>query len=315
MLLESLVDYAGLFPPASLELPDAATRFARYQRSPFGWMLGSFVIPLERVVELLEVIEAAELSEGTVWPLSVLVRGDLCEARGRLESLATELHLLSSQTTAGEVRIQALEVRPAEPDEIRLFHERQRGGVLVFYETPVDSDLDARLAAIAEVGGLAKVRTGGVVAEMIPPATEVARFVAACQRYGVPWKATAGLHHPVRAEQALTYENDPPRARMHGFLNLLAAAARAEAASGGEAGDLEEILLDVDNTNFTTEGDAFHWRDTAFDTEHLRRMRRMSFVSFGSCSFEEPVDDLQSMGWVIRDAAEALHGFLEESLK
>ena len=73
--------------------------------------------------------------------------------------------------------------------------------------------------------------------EAIPDPADLARFIAACAAAGVPWKATAGLHHPVRAEQALTYEPGAPRAVMHGFLNVFAAAAFA--GGGAPLADLE----------------------------------------------------------------------------
>ena len=80
------------------------------------------------------------------------------------------------------------------------------------------------VAAIARRGGRAKMRTGGVTAEAFPTAAQVLRFLRACTEARVPFKATAGLHHPLRAEYRLTYAPDSPRGTMFGFLNVFLTA-------------------------------------------------------------------------------------------
>jgi hypothetical protein len=129
----------------------------------------------------------------------------------------------------------------------------------------------ASLADLAERGDRAKVRCGG---KRIPTVSELAAFVAACRRLGVPFKATAGLHHAVRTGD------------QHGFLNLLAAAA---------FGDEEDALSETDPAAFALDADAFRWRDRAADPKQVADMRRDLFVSFGSCSFTEPVDELRAL--------------------
>jgi hypothetical protein len=136
----------------------------------------------------------------------------------------------------------------------------------------------------------AKIRTGGITPEAIPHPDRVATFIRICAMHGVPFKATAGLHHPVRCMHPLTYDADATHATMHGFVNVFMAAAFPH--------DAERILPEEDPRAFRFEDDAAWWRDHAVTTEHLAAVRREFAISFGSCSFEEPVADLQELGWL-----------------
>jgi hypothetical protein len=156
----------------------------------------------------------------------------------------------------------------------------------VYCEVPV-----AELDAVKAAGCLAKVRTGGVKPEAIPPVGEVADFIRACAERRLAFKATAGLHHPVRAEHPLTYAPDAPRAVMHGFLNVFLAACFAW---HGRC-DIEPVLEEADPTAFRFDGRA-HWRDRSLGAAEVEEARANFAHAFGSCSFEEPVRDLQSLG-------------------
>jgi hypothetical protein len=135
------------------------------------------------------------------------------------------------------------------------------------------------------------------VPEAIPDPGSLARFLEAFAAADVPFKATAGLHHPIRAEQPLTYEEDAPRAAMHGFLNVFAASAFAR--GGMKAPGLEEVLREADPEAFRLDEDALAWREKRVPTAELEALRNGFATSFGSCSFAEPVADLRSLG-VIR---------------
>jgi len=143
---------------------------------------------------------------------------------------------------------------------------------------------------LAKHGLCAKIRTGGITPEAIPHPDRVATFIHVCAMHAVPFKATAGLHHPLRCVRALTYDADSPRATMHGFINVFMAAAFPHQA--------ERILVEEDPHAFRFEDDAAWWRDHAVTTEHLAAVRREFAISFGSCSFEEPVAELKELGWL-----------------
>jgi hypothetical protein len=161
-------------------------------------------------------------------------------------------------------RVEAVEVPPAVAADVDTTVEE------VYVERPVDG-LDW-LDEVAALGRRAKVRCGGA---SVPSVAELAAFVRRCRKLGVPFKATAGLHHPVAA---------PGR---HGFLNLLAAAT---------FGDEERALADEDPTAFALGDGRFAWRGREAGAAEIARVRRDVFVSFGSCSVAEPVEDLEALG-------------------
>jgi len=141
-----------------------------------------------------------------------------------------------------------------------------------YVEVPIDRALEDRLDRIARVGLHAKVRCGGASAPDVPG---LARFVRACRERRIPFKATAGLHHAVRKDGE------------HGFLNLLAAAV---------FGDEEEALSERDAGAFALDACAFAWRDRSADGSALVRARRERLRSIGSCSFFEPIEELERLG-------------------
>jgi hypothetical protein len=156
----------------------------------------------------------------------------------------------------------------------------------VYCEVPI-----AELDAVRAAGCCAKVRTGGVTPEAIPSVTAVADFIRACADRKLAFKATAGLHHAVRAEHALTYKPDAPRAVMHGFLNVSMASALAWHGDR----DLEPVLSETDAYAFRFDARA-HWRDRCLSAEQVREARSQFLHAFGSCSFEEPIADLHALG-------------------
>jgi hypothetical protein len=147
------------------------------------------------------------------------------------------------------------------------------------------------LDAVERAGCFAKIRTGGVTPEAIPPVEDVADFIRACAERQIAFKATAGLHHPIRSMRPLTYAPDAPRAMMHGFLNVFLAAAFAWS---GER-DIEPILNETDPRAFSFEP-VGRWNNKLLTVEQIRDARTNFAHSFGSCSFEEPVQDLRELG-------------------
>jgi hypothetical protein len=212
VLLTHLIDYAGLFPPASLDMQTAMRNYAAYRGGEYAWMLGRFVVPAARTSE----VDAS-------WPLAVL------------ESAPRKMEV------AGDV---------------------------VYYEAPLDRDP-------AILGARAKIRLGG---EAVPESAPVAAFLTRCAKARVAFKATAGLHHPLR---------NPP---MHGFVNLFLAAALAWRG--------EDPLPTLEASEFHFDDDAVRWQNHTVTIDELRDVREQFAISFGSCSFEEPIDDLKALGWL-----------------
>jgi hypothetical protein len=287
-LLASLVDYAGLFPPAAEPMDGAVAEYARARRSPEAWILGRFVLPAGRLSDLARAAGALLPDGGTAepWRLSALLAAD---ARGDLARVVS-----FNDAHAGRAAVDAVEAKAASAEEAGDVLDALPPGVAAAVEVPLDADLDPILAVLRERGARAKVRTGGVVPEAIPDPAALARFIERCAAAGVGWKATAGLHHPVRGERALTYGADAPRAVMHGFLNVFGAAALR--AAGAPAGEIEAVLRETDPAAFRLDGDGLAWRHLRAPVAAIERARGSVAASFGSCSFAEPVSGLRELG-------------------
>jgi len=162
---------------------------------------------------------------------------------------------------ASDPRIEAVEIPPNGPvDSVA----RE-----MYFEVDPEIAPEA-VEELARTGGRLKVRCG----PRVPAVDALAATIRACREQALPFKATAGLHHAVRQDGR------------HGFVNLLAAAV---------FGDEEAALDEDDAGSFFVEGQAFRWRDRTASAAEVARGREL-FVAFGSCSFDEPVDDLRALG-------------------
>jgi hypothetical protein len=288
-LLTGLVDYAGLFPPASDDMRPALENYASYLESPDRKALGRFVVPLPRLEELEEsargLLPRGRRSEA--WHLSVLVAEDVRAAADEILKF-NRRHAPGSRN--GAAIIDVAELKASKGDEIARQRADLPSKLEAFFEIPCTGDVSPLVRRMAKVGARAKIRTGGVTPEAFPPALAVIDFMTACLREGVPFKATAGLHHPVRGEYRLTYQSDSPKWMMYGFLNVFIAAALL---CSGESGDIALAELEeTDPSAFTFEEDSIHWREKSVSAEQVRACRKEFAISFGSCSFREPIEEL-----------------------
>lgn len=289
-LLHESIDYAGLFPPAGLDMPAAVQNYARYHASPDAWALGRFVMPVSRLGEL-EAAAAKHLSRDRAdspWRLSVLAGPELALD---LEAIA-EFNERHSRTGAAFVA-DTLELKATSTSAVANLMGTVPGGLQTYVEIPIGGDPREILAAVAHHGGRAKVRTGGVTRESFPSATHLLRFIRASVQAGLPFKATAGLHHPVRSEYHLTYAEDSAAAPMFGFLNLFLATGFVRA--GMHDSDAVRLLEERSPRAFQVDDDGITWERHRLDREALRSMRQEGMISFGSCSFTEPLSDLEAL--------------------
>jgi len=291
-LITGLVDYAGLFPPAGEDMRRALERYASYLGSPDRRVLGRFIVPISRLKELEEsgsdLMPLGDSSEP--WRLSVLVAGDVQAAAAEMLEF-NDRH--SPESGAGGAVIDVVELKASTANEI--VHQRSDlpGRFIAYFEIPINTDVSALVRAIATAGARAKIRTGGITPEAFPRAERIVDFLSACKHQGVAFKATAGLHHAVRGEYRLTYEPGSPNAMMYGFLNLFVAAALLY------SGESEETALssleDSEPSAFSFSDDAVQWREKRIALEQIAKFRSRFGISFGSCSFREPVDELASI--------------------
>ena len=290
-LLAGAIDYAGLFPPARLDMRAAVERYAGFRLSGERWALGCFVLPAARLDELVAELGPASPDDGT-WPLSVVLGDDVAADARRIATFSdAQEDAAIIECVEGRIGAGMSEARTRLDEIVRALSRSPT----LFIELPTTGDLDGLLELVRAVGACAKIRTGGVTAELFPPAQAVSRFVCGCARHHVAFKATAGLHHPIRATYPLTYERDAPSAVMFGFLNVLVAAVVARA--GGSEEDVRAIL-EVERggaADFVFGDDAMRWREHTISTEQIVHARAAFVRSFGSCSFEEPIEDLRSL--------------------
>lgn len=288
-LLTGAIDYAGLFPPAALSMRDAVARYASYRGSADAWALGRFVVPLSRAEELVTAQrELVPPSQG--WRLSVLLGEDPVADATRIRAFnASHAGLALIDSAEAKLTGTAATVRRG----IDKLAENIPPSVRLFIETPTTEELGLFIAAIAAANVCAKIRTGGVTTDAFPTAGTVAHFLACCAEHDTRFKATAGLHHPWRGAYPLTYEPNAERGTMFGFLNLMTAAAVARA--GGTLDDIVEILEAERGSDFRFGDDELRWREFHLTRQQLVEAHATFALSFGSCSFDEPVHDLRRL--------------------
>jgi hypothetical protein len=278
--LSELIDYAGLYPPAALDMRPALHNYLSYRKGDHARVLGRFIVDLARLDELreaageavadlrLSVIAAPEADFNTIW----------------------------KHRSAG-LRIESVEIKCDAPLKIARICEQLPPGVTCYLEIPIAQACTSTLDAIAAVGHHAKLRMGGVVPEAFPETRPIVERLHLLADRDVAFKATAGLHHPLRSRHRLTCAADSPSGMMHGFLNLLCAAGAVRFGSAKE--DVERILEEQDPAAFHVSAEAIGVHELRWTAEQLREVRQF-FTGFGSCSFTEPIQDLEALGWPLQ---------------
>ncbi len=288
VLLAGLIDYAGLFPPSQLSMPEAVRNYADYKNSDYNWMLGSLIVPVGSLDEFAESAQSFfSREENGAWRLSVLASEDIDDSIRQIENFNARF--------SSKVICDVIEVKTNDRAQIETIANAVSSDFTTYFELPLKENLEGLVGVLAAKKQRAKIRTGGVTADAFPSAEEIIRFMQTCIVANVPFKATAGLHHPLRCTKPLTYESNAPTGKMHGFLNVFLAAGFLQ--QGYQPSLIEELLRDEAAENFMFDENGVLWREEYFlSVEQLRNMREKGAVSFGSCSFEEPIADLQEIG-------------------
>ncbi|MEP7012550.1 MAG: hypothetical protein ABJC13_19690 [Acidobacteriota bacterium] len=286
-LMTGLIDYAGLFPPAGLPMRDAVGNFARYRQSPELWMLGRIVVPARRLMEFGATFdETPEKAHQGRWDLSVLLTKETTE-----EDLAIAQAFAMSQPG---INLGAFETPADSIEAIERLRALVPGAQEIYFELPLQApNLDQLLLAIARNGACAKVRTGGLEKKSFPSPDALLTFLTACTEARAPWKATAGLHHALRGNAALTYKPSSPSAKMHGFLNVFLAATALWA--GRPQSEALALLSGEGRGDLKIEDDAIAWRGVRLTASEIAEARRSFCRSIGSCSFTEPVGEIRDI--------------------
>lgn len=290
-----MIDDAGLFPPAKLSLPDALAAHARAIDGPYGWMLKRFVVPASRLSELSEALG----QRGAPLRTTVVFDGVLLE---NFSAIAREIH-----SGTGRIAVEALELKlddlPGDEPAAKAAALDQMEHVGAFAEPPAiyleigisdDVHLELNLQAFGPPGSgtarrFPKVRCGGADATAVPSASQLAQFIARTRDLALPFKATAGLHHPIRHQDAQTGH------AQHGFVNVAGAALFAR-THAFDREKLEAMLLDENAPDFRFSERCFEWRGAMATPDEIAAGRDAAFHSIGSCSLDEPVAGLVALG-------------------
>ena len=317
--MQGLIDYAGLFPPADLSLEKAIRNYRQYLEDEDRWMLSRFILPAGMIEKLLP--HARELFDAEEDPLSLSVLGaptnTISEFRQQIAIVAKSSGPSATQEGGAVIRADLLEIKL--PREVALSADKNLTTEVLQHSEATLSDMGFQpdmiyceghleeswkmdIAALLE--GIAgfnegsdgtnlqagfKLRCGGMEAHEFPTSEQVAFAINRAREGGVPLKCTAGLHHPVR------HYNESVQTKMHGFLNVFGGALLAHANDLNDE-ELTEIIKEEDPEHFEFTDEAFRWMELEVNTERIAELRASMVSSFGSCSFDEPREDLRKMG-------------------
>lgn len=308
-LLENIIDYAGTFPPAALPLKRAIDEFVSYRSHPQKSWIARFVLPISALNDFENIVES-ELRAGIEpWHFSFLVKN--AQSKDELFSLLrSELAALHNFLALyPNTHIDALELllpsnlATESTETLRVFfgelaaqfHTFQKT-FAIFCEVPLSNSENLenvlRGLALHNAGSprklSAKLRTGALKAEGIPSADCLADGILRLAKHGIPFKCTAGLHHPMR------HFDESVGGNMHGILNVWAAALFAYKGEQNLA-VVRQVLEDENIHNFQFDNSGFRYKHTVFTIADIENCRNNFALSLGSCSFLEPVDYLSTL--------------------
>lgn len=310
--MSGLIDYAGLFPPANLNLAQAFNNYIMYLKGNYNWALSRFIIPAKRLPELTGLMGQMKYPGDLKLPFSIL--GTSPESVNDFNKhLEHDIELISEfqnkfgsrvQTGVLEVRLPGDAFDGSSRDLTGLmnfvsdsFRDKLNMKITVFYEAVLKGDFENRIIKTAEAISLHdgksnnagfKLRTGGVEASAFPTPEEISFALVTCIEYGISMKCTAGLHHPIR------HYDESAQANMHGFLNVFGAGIFAYACNLDEDETLQ-ILTEEDPYAFHFTEEGVEINDLLVSNDDIIRSREKFMLSYGSCSFDDPINDLKTM--------------------
>ncbi|PSB02455.1 hypothetical protein [Merismopedia glauca] len=281
-LLSGIVDYAGLFPPAKLSLPEAIANYAQYHQEPNNWMLGRFILPIAKLSDFQGLITKITLPK---WNLSLILSQDWQRDLEQVEFLKNPA-----------LAVNSLEFPVLEVKEIYSVLKALPEGIETFFEIPLHEDRKPYLQVLSDRGVCAKIRTGGMNEAAFPNPLHLSECLLALGKAQLAFKATAGLHHPLPGWHQISHEVNSPITQMHGFLNLAILAALIYHRKI----IFSEVVEVLQTSNFQFNEDGINWSNCQLSITELEVSRDRFFRSFGSCSFREPVEDLKELQLINR---------------
>lgn len=281
-LLTAIVDYAGLFPPAQLDLAAAIAQYQHHQTEPQSWMLGRFVLKLSQFEQFQQSIPICK-------PQVVSLILDK-----EPEVALKHLTMLNQGDPAPSIQIAALEIPPYPLSKLAEILSQLPAKMEVYCEISWEQDWHSYLKVLSNYSVGVKIRTGGLIPQAFPVAEQLSFLIFSLAKAGISFKATAGLHHPLPTISPLSHESNGPLASMHGFLNVAIATSFAYAQKA-TLKSIQAILETKTLKDFKFTDQEIGWLDHRLNLTDIQRARSQFFRSFGSCSFQEPIEDLKQL--------------------
>ena len=286
ILLSSIVDYAGLFPPAKLDLQEAIANYVQYRQTHNRWLLGNFIIPVSRLTELQTLLINRPLNNTITskFSLSVILS----------EDWESEIKQIKIFNNISQFEIASVEFKPLSVAEIERAIDYLSDEIESFFEISLAADFITYLKTLQGTKASAKIRLGGLTAEAFPSADRLCQFIFASAEAGVPFKATAGLHHVLPGKYTVSHESNSFITSMQGFLNLsiLAALVYWQKLTRQEA---LAVLQESFHRSFQFQEKNIVCQNHHLNLAEIQQARQHFFRSFGSCSFQEPLDELKEL--------------------
>ena len=286
-LLGGLIDYGGMFPPAGLKLQAAVSHYDRERSGSDSSMLGSLVLPVVRLGAFEELVLPYLSRDQKPWKISLVLS----------EDAEADMNLVYAFNDKWEhsMQVVAVEVLPQGPAAIDRIGTYVPPSVEVNFEVSIHEETELRLAMVSAGGFSAKMRTGGSRPEAFPSSENLARFLIAVAAAEVPFKAVAGLDHPLRCSRQIGTGRSGPTVSMHGFLNL-AVAATLVFTQGAQLSETIDALDEQSPRAFEFTGAGLGWRGRRISLADLVSTRQNFLRSVTSCSLRDAVRELGELG-------------------
>lgn len=271
ILFRRLFDNAATFPPGNAAMPDAVESHLGWLSTAAGDFVGPFVCASPRWAEFVEALAAAAASGVSV---SVTVPSGVAAVEAAVAAATDE-----PRATLVSVEVPVPD-QACLADAVELLDAVLPDDVTGFVELPWSAVDHAACSLLAASRHHLKIRTGGASVESFPAEEVLATMIGRTVEHRVPFKLTGGLHNALRHRDAISgFEH-------HGFLNVIAATA---SAMDDEDVSTVQVLLATRDADQVTD------LMRRLPTETARKVRGQ-FVSFGTCSIDEPLQDIKNLG-------------------
>ncbi len=296
IFLNKLIDYAGLFPPANLNLNKALKKYREYIECDDSWIMSQFVIHLN---------DLENISKDDMEIFNDNFQLDFSVLSENLENDIEKLNQFKNQFS-NKVKFSGLETLICQSDDLynlltstNITIQNNNLKLSSFFELSYDKNwLKGMFIAVKTISKFNKLnktnfgfklRCGGIKANMFPDSNLVSNTILNCIKDNVPMKFTAGLHHPFR------HFDDNINTKIYGFFNIFIGAMLAQKYKF-KCSQLNQILLDENEYSFIFYEDKIKWKNFHITNDEIKQFRKSQFISFGSCSFDEPREDLIKLG-------------------